>query len=63
MLATVVLALRVIPVTLETPKVVVSIKPLGTVAGVQLAAVFQSPPVLVSNSRPSWWVTARVERS
>src|SRR6266536_1597129 len=30
-------------VKLETPKVAISDGPLGTVAGVQLAAVFQSP--------------------
>ena len=32
-----------IAVILETPKLAISVGPLGTVGGVQLAAVFQSP--------------------
>src|SRR5450432_720408 len=43
MLLTSVLAERETPVTLETPNVALSAELLGTVAGVQLEAVFQSP--------------------
>ena len=42
-LLTVVLAERLMAAVLETPKVAVSAAPFGTVAGVQWAAVFQSP--------------------
>jgi hypothetical protein len=43
MLLTSVLAENETLVVLETPKVAVSLGPLGTVDGVQLPAVFQSP--------------------
>src|SRR5207249_993977 len=44
------------PVTLEEAKLAVSDGPLGTVAGVQLAAVFQSPLVglEVQVALPAW---------
>ena len=42
MLPTVVISEIEILVVLETPKVAMSAGPLGTVAGVQLAAMFQS---------------------
>src|SRR6266446_6797011 len=41
----IVVVLCVTSVTLETPKVAMSSVPLGTVLGIQLVAVFQSPVV------------------
>ena len=45
MLFTVTALARLMPVVLEAPNVATSALPLGTVAGVQFAAVFQSPLV------------------